>query len=94
MASRPPPKVPSKVPPTVPPATAQQTGTTATIANVASTSSAAAALGTSGATTKPKTPRGLTLAEKQKYMEQFHFPYCDESLKYEKIAKIGQGSFG
>lgn len=23
-----------------------------------------------------------------------NFPYCDESVKYEKVAKIGQGTFG
>lgn len=36
----------------------------------------------------------MTLAQKQKYMENFNFPYCDESSKYEKVAKIGQGTFG
>lgn len=23
-----------------------------------------------------------------------NFQYCDESVKYEKVAKIGQGTFG
>ncbi|XP_014483440.1 PREDICTED: cyclin-dependent kinase 9-like [Dinoponera quadriceps] len=32
--------------------------------------------------------------EKEKYVEQFQFPHCDEALKYEKVAKIGQGTFG
>ena len=32
--------------------------------------------------------------EKEKYIEEFNFPYCDESSKYEKVAKIGQGTFG
>lgn len=36
----------------------------------------------------------LSLAEKQKYIEDYDFPYCDESSKYEKVAKIGQGTFG
>lgn len=36
----------------------------------------------------------LTLAEKQKYIENYDFKYCDESSKYEKVAKIGQGTFG
>ena len=36
----------------------------------------------------------LTLAEKQKYIEDYDFLYCDESGKYEKVAKIGQGTFG
>lgn len=38
--------------------------------------------------------RCLTLLEKQKYIEDYDFPYCDESNKYEKVAKIGQGTFG
>uniref|UniRef100_A0A1B6MLL6 Protein kinase domain-containing protein n=1 Tax=Graphocephala atropunctata TaxID=36148 RepID=A0A1B6MLL6_9HEMI len=32
--------------------------------------------------------------EKEKYIEEFDFPFCDEATKYEKIAKIGQGTFG
>ncbi|XP_055639087.1 cyclin-dependent kinase 9-like [Toxorhynchites rutilus septentrionalis] len=36
----------------------------------------------------------LSLTEKQKYIEDYDFPYCDESSKYEKVAKIGQGTFG
>ncbi|CAG5102032.1 Similar to cdk9: Cyclin-dependent kinase 9 (Danio rerio) [Cotesia congregata] len=32
--------------------------------------------------------------EKEKYIEEFDFPHCDESVKYEKVAKIGQGTFG
>ncbi|XP_052750760.1 cyclin-dependent kinase 9-like [Galleria mellonella] len=31
---------------------------------------------------------------KKKYLEQFKFPFCDESSKYEIVAKIGQGTFG
>lgn len=34
------------------------------------------------------------LNNKQKYIENYDFPYCDESSKYEKVAKIGQGTFG
>lgn len=34
------------------------------------------------------------LDNKQKYIENYDFPYCDESSKYEKVAKIGQGTFG
>lgn len=36
----------------------------------------------------------LSMREKEKYIEEFDFPFCDESSKYEKVAKIGQGTFG
>lgn len=36
----------------------------------------------------------MTTKEKQKYIEDYNFQYCDEASKYEKIAKIGQGTFG
>lgn len=36
----------------------------------------------------------MNTKEKEKYIEEFDFPYCDESSKYEKVAKIGQGTFG
>lgn len=36
----------------------------------------------------------LSLSAKQKYIEDFDFPFCNESIKYEKVAKIGQGTFG
>lgn len=34
------------------------------------------------------------LAIKEKYIENYDFMYCAESNKYEKVAKIGQGTFG
>jgi hypothetical protein len=34
------------------------------------------------------------MKEKEKYLEEFDFPFCDEVGKYEKVAKIGQGTFG
>ena len=30
----------------------------------------------------------------QSYIENYDFPYCAEVTKYEKQAKIGQGTFG
>lgn len=36
----------------------------------------------------------MNTKEKEKYIEEFDFPYCDEATKYEKVAKIGQGTFG
>lgn len=47
----------------------------------------------------PGTPTGsssrtMSFVDKQKYIEDYDFPYCDESSKYEKVAKIGQGTFG
>lgn len=33
--------------------------------------------------------------DRDRYLEKFHFPYCQRQAdKYEKIAKIGQGTFG
>lgn len=42
----------------------------------------------------PPSKTQQTLAAKQKYIENYDFQYCDESIKYEKVAKIGQGTFG
>jgi cyclin-dependent kinase 9 len=42
----------------------------------------------------PTTKTVMNLKEKQKYIENFNFQYCAESSKYEKVAKIGQGTFG
>lgn len=36
----------------------------------------------------------LNMREKEKYIENFNFPYCDLTQKYEKVTKIGQGTFG
>lgn len=32
--------------------------------------------------------------DREKFLEELEFPYCDEVNKYEKMAKIGQGTFG
>lgn len=37
---------------------------------------------------------GMSTREKEKYVENFSFPYCNEASKYEKVCKIGQGTFG
>jgi len=36
----------------------------------------------------------MNTKEKEKYIESFVFPFCAEAGKYEKVAKIGQGTFG
>ncbi|KAI5701034.1 hypothetical protein M8J75_005441 [Diaphorina citri] len=45
----------------------------------------------------PGTPSASSIfnaKEKEKYIEDYDFPFCDEATKYEKVAKIGQGTFG
>lgn len=37
---------------------------------------------------------GMNTREKENYVESFSFPYCNEATKYEKVCKIGQGTFG
>ncbi|XP_065209739.1 cyclin-dependent kinase 9 [Planococcus citri] len=36
----------------------------------------------------------MNKSEKEKYIEEFNFPFCDEASKYERVSKIGQGTFG
>lgn len=36
----------------------------------------------------------MNIKEREKYIEEYNFVHCDESSKYEKVAKIGQGTFG
>lgn len=46
-------------------------------------------------TTVPQTSKTMqNLAIKEKYIENYDFMCCAESNKYEKVAKIGQGTFG
>ncbi|CAG9864302.1 unnamed protein product [Phyllotreta striolata] len=39
-------------------------------------------------------PSAMSMRDKEKYIEAFNFPFCDLTKKYEKVAKIGQGTFG
>lgn len=34
------------------------------------------------------------ISSKLKGQEDLEFPFCNDSNKYEKLAKIGQGTFG
>lgn len=36
----------------------------------------------------------MNIKEKEKYIEEYDFPFCADATKYEKVAKIGQGTFG
>lgn len=36
----------------------------------------------------------MNIKEREKYIEDYDFPHCDDATKYEKVAKIGQGTFG
>ena len=36
----------------------------------------------------------LLAQDKDRYIEKYDFPFCARVDKYEKIAKIGQGTFG
>ena len=36
----------------------------------------------------------MNVSETHSYIENYDFPYCEEVSKYEKQAKIGQGTFG
>ncbi|XP_065340497.1 cyclin-dependent kinase 9-like isoform X2 [Cloeon dipterum] len=50
----------------------------------------------SSSSTDPLIASGLLcqMKDREKYIETFNFPYCDDVVKYEKVAKIGQGTFG
>jgi len=49
----------------------------------------------SGNTSLPSVSSAAAHAEsRERYIEKFDFPYCAPIDKYEKIAKIGQGTFG
>ena len=43
--------------------------------------------------TNPTSSFGLPSQNRHK-IEELEFPFCPEASKYEKLAKIGQGTFG
>lgn len=52
---------------------------------------------TASSSTQPSTSSSKTapnLLNKQLYIDKYTFPYCDDLSKYEKVTKIGQGTFG
>lgn len=55
--------------------------------------SASASAPSTSAQSAATVSRELTL-KKQTYIGNYDFPFCDESGKYEKVTKIGQGTFG
>lgn len=57
-------------------------------------SSAALANANSGSSSAHSAGRSANNFDKLKYIEDYDFIFCDESSKYEKVAKIGQGTFG
>lgn len=73
---------------TAQPNNASKVSTTSTLATSTNNSSnQSGANGSSSAT-------AINLAANRRYIEHYDFQYCDESNKYEKVAKIGQGTFG
>lgn len=36
----------------------------------------------------------MNVKEKEKYIEEYDFLFCADATKYEKVTKIGQGTFG
>lgn len=36
----------------------------------------------------------VELGKQRTYIESYCSPFCEDSTKYEKVAKIGQGTFG
>jgi len=51
-------------------------------------------MSTSGASSGTSTSWSRAPSDRDQYIEQFDFPFCEEVSKYEKQAKIGQGTFG
>ncbi|XP_050520837.1 cyclin-dependent kinase 9-like [Daktulosphaira vitifoliae] len=43
----------------------------------------------------PSPSMQLSMArDREKYLEEYNFPFCEAATKFEKMAKIGQGTFG
>lgn len=70
------------------------TSTSSTSTNSGQPAVALASTSTSTTSATSASKSASNLLNKQKYIENYDFPYCDESSKYEKVAKIGQGTFG
>jgi len=45
-------------------------------------------------TTTPNLLKMDLACEREKYLEEFNFSFCEDATKFEKLAKIGQGTFG
>lgn len=65
-----------------------------TSASSTSTTSQRSNSGGGGGSSTTTTTSSAAMLSKYKYIESYDFPYCNDSTKYEKVAKIGQGTFG
>lgn len=66
----------------------------AATATTSSSATATARPSTSTASTSAAIALPTNLSQKQKFIDTYSFPYCDVVDKYERVGKIGQGTFG
>lgn len=71
-----------------------QTASNSTLSTATSTSTSTSQRSNNSSAAATTTISSQAMLTKYKYIESYDFPYCDESSKYEKVAKIGQGTFG